>query len=547
MILVSAVVVIAIIAIGFLWYMSIYRPPYLPSLQIPGMQSIDMVSYDNRGAHFDVTVKHLDMEYVCNLYIALSAEDKWVLTDEDEVFTVVISDERNLDLTANNKMIGRVPIVFISPISNSRTYRIGAPNQSKKPVSVAEGSVNLVSPDSNTLIRGAEGLRVKLFENRDEIASGMLPLAVSIENRCVLSIDGLQTRALSGKGLIQGYWGIRDIYEGTYSVYPSGRFTGVDLVKLEGCTIAKRDDLMALVSKTFDAIDLWNGESTHRIDLGDITVRPGGFAHIASDGSLAFSSTDRQLFMADSDGKIEKLQWEAEPSEIVTSGDILISDDGSVLNLISEEQGKLERNYDFYHAGLGMSIEDNTLTGWRLTVNGEEKVWSIEASNMNNAEMNIVSSDIVYFTNDGRCTQFINVGSGFTSEVPEIFEESTPLVWVDAHELSFPGGEGVENDVVAFDGDDNLVWRRPGGHYLSRVGHRAVMVVGDDEIYVYDLRTGIEACSWEHDPTSSVHPTDGVEVISVDEDSTIVQIVAQTIDGEFEPWVLIVSRRISNK
>lgn len=544
-ILTVAIVAIAIIAIGFLWHVSIFRPPELPPVHIPGMQSIEMISYDNRGGDFDVTIKYLGMEYECNLYIAISAEGKWILPREDEVFTVVVSDEKNLVLTANNKTIGRLPIVFISLIDNSKTYRMGAPNQSKKPIFVSEGSVNLAHVDSNTLIRGAEGLRVKVFEEGVEIASGRLPLAVNIQNLCVLAIEGLQTRALSGKGLIQGYWGIRDIYEGTYSVYPSGRFTGVDLIKLEGYILASTDNHMVLVSKTFDSITLWDGESTHRIELDDITVRPGRFAHITPDGSLVFTSVDDRLFIADKEGIIKELFWSAEPSDIKISGDILISGDGSLFNPITGEEGNLNIYFDFIHGGCGMRIEDNELTGWKLSTENIERVWSVDAVDMEGAEMTTVSSDIIYFTDGNLCTQFLNVTNGFTSEVPDIFAEPAPLEWINDRVLNFPGGEGIDEGILAFDADDEMVWSRPGGH-LSQVGHQAVMVTSGDEIHVYDLGTGIETCSWKHDPTSSVHPTDGVEVISVDEDTTVLQIIARTVNGGFDPWVVIVTRNIFN-
>jgi len=542
-IIVVSVAVCMLLIVGTVWFIFADRPIAPPEIRIPGFQSMEMVSSDQRGADFMVTVQHLGMEYFCGLHIALSANSEWVLPLSDELFTVVVSDEKGLELTSNNQLIGRVPVVFIAPVNNSRTYRVGGPGQSKKPIYVKSGVVNLASFDSNTLIRGVEGLRVKVFSDGIETASGRLPMAVNLEKIATLVVDGLQTRTLTGKGLIQGYWGNQIIREGTNSILPQGRFTGVDMVSFHGFPYAIKNNEIILINTSENKMIRYNGETTHEILLQDTIPQLNKINHIRKNGDVIFLSEDSELFSVSTEGMISKINHDLDTSNIFASGDFLISTGGKILNLETGKVGTFKNDYEFFHDEIGMTFENGTLSGWELSEDDEKNIWTLEANLSEEMKMTSVNDDVVFFTLGNICTMYLDVKQGLSSMTLDEFVLDGPLEWITNREMNFPGGEGIQPGIVVFDSSGEMAWSRPGGN-IQRVGFNNVMITSDDEIRVYDLGSGIETCSWKHDPVSSIHPTDGVTVLHTDEYQTIIHIQVQMQNSKFEDWVVVVRRKL---
>ncbi len=540
-IVVVSVAVCMLLIVGTVWFIFADRPIVPPEIRVPGFQSMEMISSDRRGADFTVVVQHLGMEYFCDLHIALSANSEWVLPLSDELFTVVVSDEKGLVLTSNNQLIGRVPVVFIAPINNSRTYRVGGPGQSKKPIYVKSGVVNLASFDSNTLIRGVEGLRVKVFSDGKETASGRLPMAVNLEKSATLVVDGLQTRTLAGKGLIQGYWGNQIVREGTNSILPQGRFTGIDMVSFQGFPYAIKNNEVILINTTDNKMIRFDGETTHEILLQDSIPQLNKINHIRKNGDVIFLSEENVLYSVSTEGIVSKIKHDLDTSNIFASGDFLISTGGKILNLETGKTGTLKNNYKHFHDGIGIMFEDKTLSGWELSEDDEKNIWTLRADLSEEMKMIPVNDDVVFFTLGNVCTMYLDVKQGLSSLTLDEFVLDNPLEWITNREMNFPGGEGIKPGIVVFDSSGEMAWSRPGGN-IQRVGYNNVMITSDDEIRVYDLGSGIETCSWKHNPASSVHPTDGVTVLHADEYQTIIYIQVQ-LQNKFEDWVVVVRRK----
>ncbi len=542
-VLVTVSAICVILIIGVIWYISSDKMPSIPNLNIPGKQSVEVISTDNRGADLLVKIKHLGMDYDCNLHLALSKDRKWILPLSDELFTVVVADESGLELSSNNSVIGRVPVVFIAPVNSSRTYRVGGVGQSKKPIYVKAGSVNLVSFDSNTLIRGTDGIRVRVFDGEKELSEGRIPLAINLEEQATLVIEDIQTRVLSGKGLIQGYWGAQDVRPGTNSIAPSGRFTGIDIQKFEGMFFGKTNNSLVTYNEKTKQFTTFNGVNSHVIALDEnLTPDRLGFNHVTELGEIIYKTESGKYVFITAEGKVEVLNTTEGIDFTIITGDLLISDSGNIFNFRTQDSGIIRNKYDFFHDGIGLMYDGEFLTGYELSVNSEDFMWALQVDRPA-TEMIHVKDDIVFFTDGKACTMYVDIRQGLSSMVLDEFVLDNPLEMIDNHDLNFPGREGINEGVLAFGADGEMAWSRPGGMYMERVGVNAVMVAGGEEIHVYDIKTGIETCSWKYNPASSVHPTGSVEVKFADEYKTIIQIGARDQMGKATYWVVEVMRK----
>jgi len=493
-------------------------PKPLPELDIPGNKGITELEVGDRLGAFKVDVDYLGKRYECQLKLNIDSAGNWVVPQSDEAFTVVLGDEKGQVLTRENQEIGEIPLVFIGKFRSGATYRVGKPGQSQKPVSIETGTVNFISIDANTLIRGVEGLRVTVEVEGAEVASGMLPLSVMLDGGAVLDVTDVQTRTLTGQGLIHIYSGEHKIFKGTNTIQRTARAAGVDLIKVSGNYYANRDNTFVAISEsTVTRV----GETVHEILLQGLEPDRVFGNPLTPEGDIIVAANDSLLLIPE-DGTPKPLNFNIDERVTVTGHHII--SDGRMYDTRTDEIG-IAYDYDFLIGDYGILInKDGGLSMFNLDTKGDTPGWETRGDIPANSAFHKVDENIFFITNGMDSTNFIDIRNGFISENGEEFVE-TNFISMSSSDGKFvmPDGYMVTVEgVFGLNPKGENVWSREPGQ-VSRVDSRTVKIVESDGYNrIYETKSGIEIASWTADANANIAYTSSEKTVMNIEDAMLI-------------------------
>jgi hypothetical protein len=465
-------------------------------LGIPGFQSSRLVSGDRFNRIYEVSIDDNGKTITCILTLRMDADSNPVMPGQDEVFTVVASDQTGFWLYDDSGKLGQIPGVFITKVDSKQNFHIQKPGEEPFPVSVVSGQINQVSTEFDTFVKGPEGLAVRIVSNGKEIAGGRLPLNLKLgEKKSEAIIDGIFVSRKLSSGLIHIYSGRQPISKGSNTVSVSAQAVGSKVWFHEGEFVGFNDGICMATKdgKTF------YGNDKKEIVAQTLDINPkmgaihhdGGIFWIDNTGLLRYWHPEKKV-------KMPSIYFD---KPIAKSGNYIIT--GNRVYTTGLEPANPLPGWQWCVDGCFMKLENGILTGFK------DKRWQIKAD--------IKSTDICQTFSDGRA--YFTDGKGITG----LFDTATGetdtddgLMMQDVGDIGFPDGVTIKNGIQTDSAGKN-VWSRK-SWTLEKFGQSGIYCfnpkTGEHELINHD--TGLKAVFWNTANLKLIHFDSSWLVFSVD-------------------------------
>ena len=462
---------------------------------IPGFKSAVIVSESGFKQVWRVRVADSGKESDCILTLNIDADGNIIYPEKDEVFTTVLIDDAGYELYGNSGKLGVLPGIFITKL-DEKGFMAGKPGSEKRPVDISTGKVNTVNFEKDTVITGPEGLSVRVLVDRIEIATGKLPLNLTLgRSKAVVEIEEMFVSKKISSGLIHVFSGSQQVSPGTNQIKSSAQTVGSEVWFHKGDFVGFQDGI-CFVSENDKVFFKQNDK-----EMNYLTP--------LIDPSRGVAMLDNQLFWVGRDGTLTKTS----PDGKITGSDFYVT-------------GRLELSGKYLIAGKkivdsslarinGIDYWDWTKDGCFLTLDSGKlkcsgkKNWTLATDITANARLESIDGKRAFFSLDGRVTQEFEVETGYISD-PE------GLMLTGSGDINFPDGVYVK-DGVQTDTNGKSIWNRK-NWYLQRFGAVGVYAsnsdTGEAEVIAHD--TGMKALFWQGSNVKPLALTPNYCVFSLD-------------------------------
>ncbi len=479
-----------VFALAIAWWFLRYKTPRLPPLDIPGLEKVEQVESDYGHIKAIATVKYLGVTYDCSFTVNIDANGELILPTKDQALTPIVSEDESLEIWKDQIKLGALPIVLAVNRESDNIYLVGPRGGSLKPMVVKPGMVNLAIFDQDTVIRGQEGVRVKVLRAGREVDDAKLPLATRLGNDPgVVEVQDVQVFGIGGVGIFNIYTGKTEIKRGNNNILPVGRFVGNHTWFDKGVYLGSSDVGYCANGDTINILSSDRKEVVLK-DLDPKMVEGNG---CLPDGSLV-ALAGGKLVNVHKDGTTSDIDFQS-ASPVSVSGGLIVS--GKTLYDVA--QGKaFDAGVDFDYIAFGVAIQNSSgkLQAYRLAPEGPQTIWTKASHLAKNAKLVVVRQGIVFFDMGDRCTEYLDVRTGASGRALSALGKKDQLDIIEGDGLCFPNGSRIKQGVVCVTEDGKLLWGRT-GEKPKRIGAYGVAV--EDRTgrkTTYDISTGEEVTSW---------------------------------------------------
>lgn len=474
--IVTLAVIIAVIITGLSIFL--LTKPTLPQEfpTIPGFKSAKLVSGDSFDKVYDITIIENGRELHCKLNLKVDAQGNLIVPGKDEIFTTVLSDQTGLILSNDSGKLGEIPGIFIIKVESKQNFHVTKPGKDPMPVEIQPGKVNNLSQDFDTLIKGPEGLAISVISNGSEIASGKLPLKLSLgETKATATVDGLFVSQMLSSGLFHIFNGSQPISVGINTVKPIAQTVGNSIWFHKGEFVSLQDGVCVVAdgSRVFYKL---NKDEVYS-DTPDIDTKKGA---VILGQNLFWVDLSGRVMATNKDGSSRTTPLKT-GKPLAKTGQYLIIDGQA------------------YDSDLKAF---NPLPGWQWTVDGYfmkmekgflvcsgKSSWKAKAEIPADSTCQIFSKGKAFFSFDGKVTKPFELATGQTEDIDGIVLEGTG-------EMNFPDGTSVKDNIQT-NVDGKSIWRRI-GWTLEKKGTSGVLCFNKKtgELELINADNGLKILFW---------------------------------------------------
>jgi len=512
--------VIVIIGVIVTWIFLRWRPAEIPKdLYIPGLESLREVDRSYEHIDFIAKIKHLGITYDCALELKIDQNNQLVLPTTDEAFTVVVSDEKDLELWRDDRKVGNVPIVFIALRHDPGFYRVGPPGSSQRPIVVSPNMVNLVSYVYDTVIKSPESIKIKVLKSGKEIASGEIPLNLKVgDDEVKVIVDGVQVRGYAGTGAFQFFTGEFPIKKGIHSIVASGRIFGANLWHEDGVFLGTdsgygslNEDKICFVGK--DGMVVLLGNNRKEVRINDVRFDKLYGYPMINTPNVYVTSNDK-LYIVNSKGDLSTKSDFQESSAWITPFYNLSPIPKSQMKPILANINKFMLEHLHIHYQQGCMIYSSPKSN--------NSIYSVKFDLTETAVLHRLDDKIIYFTDGNKCTEFMNVETGYTGLDIKNLQNKGILDWIKGDGLIFPSGHRVRKGITCLDAQGRTLWVRSDGE-IERIGAIGLKVTNKQtgEVSCYDVHDGQLLASWKSVDACMAFLDERYMVITINNNHTI--------------------------
>jgi hypothetical protein len=474
---ITLVVVLGIVITGAIIFL-LSRPSQPQEFSsIPGFKSAKLVYGDKFDKIYDITVVDGGRELHCKLNLKVDANGNLILPGKDEIFTTVLSEQSNLTLSDDSGKLGQIPGVFITKVDSKQNFHVWSPGKNEVPVDIETGKINNLSLNLDTIIKGSEGMAVSVTSNGSEIASGKLPLKLSLgKTKATATIDGLFVSQMLSSGLFHVFNGSQPVSAGTNTIKPIAQTVGNSIWFHKGEFVSLQDGVCVVAD---------NGKVFYKKDKNDVSVEtpdidPSKGAVILGDVSLFWVNLSGTV-MTNQTGKTAIPTSLRASRPLDKSGDYLIVDGHA---------------YD-------VALKPfNPLPGWQWSVDGcfmkmdkgflvctGKSSWKAKAQIPIGSNCQISSKGKAFFSFGSKVSKPFELTTGQTEDIDGIVLEGTG-------EMNFPDGTSVKDNIQT-NIDGKSIWRRI-GWTLEKKGTSGVLCFNKKtgELELINADNGLKILFW---------------------------------------------------
>jgi len=515
-----ACVLILVVGVVVAWMVLRWRPLEIPKdLYIPGLESFTEVDRNYEHINIIAKIKHLGTTYNCALELKIDQNGQLVLPNNDESFTVVVSDESNLELWRDDRKIGNVPVVFIAPRHDPGFYRVGPPGSSQRPIAVSSNMVNLVTYVFDTVIKSPESVMVKVLKNDKEIASGRIPLNLKLgDGEAKAVIVGVQIRGYAGTGAFQFFTGDFPIKKGVNSIVAAGRILGADLWHEDGVFLGTNsgygdlnEDKVCFIGKTDKIVLL--GKNRKEVIVGNIQF-DRLYGYPIKNTSSVYVSSSNKLQIVDTQAKLTlDSNFQEFPAWISPFQNLLPIPKRRMGPILADlNRFMLDQFHITYQEGHLKCISQQT----------RNLLYSVKFHLPETAVLQRYNNNVIFFTDGNRSTEFMDIKTGNTGSDLKNLQKKEVLDWITGDGLVYPSGHRIKKGIVCLDTQGRTLWARQDGR-IERIDTLGIKVTNEKtgEVSCYDVRNGQLLASWKNVDADIPFLDERYMVISVQGNHTI--------------------------